>query len=198
MASFETAEETTLDEPVWETVKRDLLLIGRRMKLVVLPKVTSVEMQAELRDWDLWGPLFICMTLATVLSVEATEDSSLIFSLVFIIIWCGSFIVTLNAQLLGGSLSFFMGVCLLGYCVFPLLIGSFLCVFWTAVLPFGVAVILRFVTVVLLLIWSNMAASAFFTDVKLPEGRRVLAVYPVFLFYSGIAWMVLVGFQEHR
>jgi hypothetical protein len=42
------------------------------------------------------------------------------------------------------------------------------------------------------------AVTAFFADVKLPEGRKLLAVYPVFLFYSGIAWMVLVGFQEHK
>ncbi|EME27170.1 uncharacterized protein Gasu_52720 [Galdieria sulphuraria] len=195
---MDTTEESTLDEPVWSTIKRDLGLIGRRLKLVILPKVTAVEMQAELRDWDLWGPLFICMTLATVLSVEASEDASLIFSLVFLIIWCGSFVVTLNAQLLGGAVSFFMGVCLLGYCVFPLLVGAFFCIFWTAVLPTGVAVVLRFVTVVLLLIWSIMAVTAFFADVKLPEGRKLLAVYPVFLFYSGIAWMILVGFQEHK
>ncbi|GJD09346.1 Protein YIPF6 [Galdieria sulphuraria] len=73
---MDTTEESTLDEPVWSTIKRDLGLIGRRLKLVILPKVTAVEMQAELRDWDLWGPLFICMTLATVLSVESLSMHS--------------------------------------------------------------------------------------------------------------------------
>ncbi|KAK4522158.1 hypothetical protein GAYE_FCTG49G0037 [Galdieria yellowstonensis] len=154
-------QESTLDEPVWNTIKRDLGLIGRRLKLVILPKVTAMEMQAELRDWDLWGPLFICMTLATVLSVEASEDASLIFS-----------------------------------CLVVQFRSLWAYVFWDIV--FGAAVVVRFVTVVLLLFWSIMAVTAFFADVKLPEGRKLLAVYPVFLFYSGIAWMVLVGFQEHK
>jgi len=39
-------QESTLDEPVWNTIKRDLGLIGRRLKLVILPKVTAVSSQA--------------------------------------------------------------------------------------------------------------------------------------------------------
>jgi hypothetical protein len=34
------------------------------------------------------------------------------------------------------------------------------------------------------------------TDAKFPEGRKLLALYPVFLFYLSLAWMVLIGFQQ--
>jgi hypothetical protein len=34
------------------------------------------------------------------------------------------------------------------------------------------------------------------TDAKFPEGRKLLALYPVLLFYLSLAWMVLIGFQQ--
>lgn len=33
-------------------------------------------------------------------------------------------------------------------------------------------------------------------DAKFPEGRKLLALYPVFLFYLSLAWIVLIGFQQ--
>lgn len=61
------------------------------------------EMRAELNDWDLWGPLFICMSLAVMLSVKAKEEASLVFSVIFVVVWVGAAIVTVNGQLLGGE-----------------------------------------------------------------------------------------------
>lgn len=75
---------------------------------------------------DLWGPLLVCLMLSTLLSLSApSNSSSLVFASVFVVVWAGSAVVTLNAQLLGGSISFFQSVCILGYCVFPLTISSF-------------------------------------------------------------------------
>jgi hypothetical protein len=34
------------------------------------------------------------------------------------------------------------------------------------------------------------------TDAKMPEGRKLLALYPVLLFYLSLAWMVLIGYQQ--
>jgi len=33
-------------------------------------------------------------------------------------------------------------------------------------------------------------------DAAFPEGRKLLALYPVLLFYLSLAWMVLIGFQQ--
>jgi len=46
---------------------------------------------------------------------------------VFVVVWAGAAIVTLNAQLLGGRISFFQSVCVLGYSIFPLNVGALLC-----------------------------------------------------------------------
>jgi hypothetical protein len=34
------------------------------------------------------------------------------------------------------------------------------------------------------------------SDAKMPEGRKLLALYPVILFYLSLAWMVLIGYQQ--
>lgn len=62
------------------------------------------EMRAELRDWDLWGPLFLCMSLAVMLSIKAHDEASVVFSVIFIIVWVGAAVITINGQLLGGKL----------------------------------------------------------------------------------------------
>lgn len=51
----------TLDEPVWNTISRDLKLVSNKFSKVLVP---SSKGQNVLKDWDLWGPLFICVALS--------------------------------------------------------------------------------------------------------------------------------------
>lgn len=201
---------STLDERVMESIGRDVKLIRRKMWTVLLPFRRSTtgrldvserpervdELRTELRDWDLWGPLVICLALATILSLVTHGTASIIFSLVFVDIWVGASIVTLNATLLGGKLSFFQSVCLLGYSVTPLLIAALLCVFWNMLVRNHLAEgILRFSTIFILLIWSLFASSSFLADAEVPSGRKALAQYPLVLFFCGLAWTVLMAFE---
>eukprot|EP00172_Hildenbrandia_rubra_P000668 Plantae.Rhodophyta-Hildenbrandia_rubra.ctg13655.p1 GENE.Plantae.Rhodophyta-Hildenbrandia_rubra.ctg13655~~Plantae.Rhodophyta-Hildenbrandia_rubra.ctg13655.p1 ORF type:complete len:188 (+),score=4.37 Plantae.Rhodophyta-Hildenbrandia_rubra.ctg13655:74-565(+) len=130
------------------------------------------------------------------LSITVHEEASLVFSAIFVIVWVGAALVTINGQLLGGKLSFFQSVCLLGYCIFPLLAAAIACLILNEFVQHDLAVVLRFVVVVTALAWTLFASSSFMTDADFPEGRKVLALYPVFLFYSSLAWMVLIGFQQ--
>lgn len=164
--------------------------------MVMIPSISSSEMRAELRDWDLWGPFFICMSLAVMLSLKAHDEASVVFSVIFIIVWVGAAVITVNGQLLGGRLSFFQSVCLLGYCIFPVLIGAVACWIINSFVRNDFAVVFRFVSVLVALLWSIWASSSFLTDAKFPEGRKVLALYPVLLFYFSLAWIVLIGFQQ--
>ena len=118
----------SLDEPVSETIMRDLNKIYIKLRVVLRPQSNQEETLRELRQWDLWGPLLLCLLLSIVLSTGAPAGQEmLLFSSVFFIFWVGSAVVTFNAQLLGGKISFFQSVCVLGYCMFPLNIGSVLC-----------------------------------------------------------------------
>lgn len=62
-------EFSTLDEPVKETILRDLRAVGQKFIHVLYPKRSS----ALLRDWDLWGPLLLCVTLALLLQGGAAD-----------------------------------------------------------------------------------------------------------------------------
>lgn len=182
-------ELSTLDEPVKETVLRDLRAVGNKFIHVLYPKRSS----ALLRDWDLWGPLLLCVTLALLLQggVADTEDQGgPQFAEVFVIVWLGSIIITLNSKLLGGTISFFQSLCVLGYCIMPLTVALFVC---RLVLLGGngtVSFVVRLVVVTASFGWSTFASTAFLGDSQ-PPNRKALVVYPVFLFYFVIGWIIL-------
>ena len=123
----------TLDEPVLETLKRDLSMIclkfyqvgkypflwcvkgdshilfcvfgGIALFFSLFQVCVPRENTKVLHDWDLWGPLLLCVTLAMLLRDSAEDNQKvLVFTGVFVIIWCGAGVVTLNSQLLGGKL----------------------------------------------------------------------------------------------
>ena len=52
--------ETTLDEPVSETIRRDLREVGAKLKLVLLPRASQHGVLDRLKEWDLWGRGFEC------------------------------------------------------------------------------------------------------------------------------------------
>ena len=71
----------------------------------------------------------------------------------------------------------------MGYCLFPLDLGALLC------LLIGNKFI-RFAAVLLTLFWSSWAAYPFISG-AVAESRKALAVYPVFLLYISVGFLVL-------
>ncbi|XP_069468620.1 protein YIPF6 [Ambystoma mexicanum] len=180
---------STLDEPVKDTILRDLKAVGKKFVHVMYPKKST----ALLRDWDLWGPLVLCVTLALMLqggSANSKEEGGPQFAEVFVIIWFGAVVITLNSKLLGGTISFFQSLCVLGYCILPLTVAMLVC---RLVLLGGLTMatfIIRLVVVISMFAWSTVASTAFLADSQ-PPNRKALAVYPIFLFYFVISWMIL-------
>ncbi|GAA5919589.1 hypothetical protein JCM6882_003930 [Rhodosporidiobolus microsporus] len=173
----------TLDEPVSETIMRDLRAIGNKIVQVLHPSSDN----AVLRDWDLWGPLIFCLTLAILLSTNAPTDQSLpIFTGVFVIVWLGSVVVTLNAKLLGGKVSFFQSLCVLGYCIFPLDLAALVAVFVRMLW-------IRLPICAVTLAWSVWAAINFLGGTRLEKDRAVLAVFPLFMLFFLLAWMTMLS-----
>eukprot|EP01039_Chlorochromonas_danica_P006848 gene6848-7569_t len=182
---------TTLDEPVMETIMRDLNQVKDKLKVVLLPLGQDHQQNVlqKLRDWDLWGPLLVCLLLSVILSFTAPGNSgSLVFAAVFVIVWFGAAAVTVNAQLLGGTISFFQSVCILGYCVFPLTLSALACLIARLLVR---SIIVKLIFVTIGFIWSTRASVVFMTEV-IKEERRSLAVYPVLFFYTFLAWMILL------
>ena len=74
----------------------------------------------------------------------------------------------MNAQLLGGKISFFQSVCVLGYCIFPLNVASVLCFVVSNWL-------FRVIVVAVCYLWATKA-SVMFMGAMVQKERRILAV----------------------
>ncbi|XP_067009445.1 protein YIPF6 [Anabrus simplex] len=182
-------EFNTLDEPIRDTVLRDVKAVGVKFFHVLYPK----EKKSLLKEWDLWGPLVLCTFMAMVLrgsSESNKNDGGPEVAEVFVIVWIGSMVVTLNSKLLGGNISFFQSVCVLGYCLLPTTIALIICRIILFVDQNHYLFILRFVVTMLGFGWATFASMVFLGDSQ-PPGRKALAVYPIFLFYFVISWLVI-------
>merc|ERR1712118_107499 len=170
---------STLDETVGETLMRDVKMVANKLQFVAFPRGGGVQQLG--RDWDLWGPLVLCLLLSMILSWNAPNDQkALVFAAVFVIVWVGSAVITVNALLLGGTMSFFHSVCVIGYCVFPLDIAAILCTVWSN--P-----VWKTIVVPVCFVWSTTASVGFLQDL-VPPRRSLLALYPVSLLYLTISW----------
>lgn len=140
------------------------------------------------------GPVdSLCVTCidATESSVDGKNDGgSPEFAEVFVIIWFGAVTITLNSKLLGGNISFFQSLCVLGYCVLPLNIAMLICRLLLLAGQGPINFMIRLFVVLVMFAWSVIASTAFLADCQ-PPNRKALAVYPVFLFYFVISWMIL-------
>ena len=212
-SAFLARPYSTLDEPVRETILRDVRSVAAKLRVVLLPldrdthfgysglssvdatdDVAAGENQkqvlAKLKDWDLWGPLFVCLALSVILSFRApAHQARAVCGAVFVAVWVGSAVVTVNAQLLGSNLSFFQSVCVLGYCVFPLMLAALL----IALLQytwFGV-IWIDLVWITVAFVWACRSSAVFIGQI-VPKERRFLAIYPVFFFYTFLGWLILL------
>ncbi|VDM96031.1 unnamed protein product [Thelazia callipaeda] len=180
------SEFDTLDEPVWDTVRRDLVAISAKFAQVLVPKSN----RQLLRDWDLWGPLFICVCISLMLQ-GGRSGKGPHFTEVFILTFFGSCVVTLNSKLLGGKISFFQTLCVLGYCLLPPGLAAIVCKFIEAsVEPTTFFFALRLLITGAGFMWATYASMAFLSNSQ-PEKRKVLAIYPIFLFYFVVSWMII-------
>lgn len=175
-------EAKLLTETVWETLQHDLNDIKNKILIVINPKKSS---EHALKDWDLWGPLILCLFLSVILSITAPSgQTTLLFTGVFSIVTFGAGIVTINMILLGGTVAFFQALCALGYCLFPLAISSLI----TALLPF---ILIKIIIVPACFVWSVVSANKFFFS-QIPEDKRYLGLYPCALLYGILSWIIFI------
>ncbi|KRY08998.1 Protein YIPF6, partial [Trichinella patagoniensis] len=165
-------ESATLDEPVLNTILRDLKAVSSKLRAVIFPRSEN----QLIRDWDLWGPLFLCVFIAVMLHSNDGSGKEPRFTEAFAITWFGACIVTINIKLLGGTISVFQSLCILGYCLLPLSIAVFFCRILSLQESYSTTfiVFLRLFVVIVSLIWSCYASITFLYGTY-PESRKALA-----------------------
>ncbi|KAL3174198.1 hypothetical protein MRX96_041355 [Rhipicephalus microplus] len=157
-------EFNTLDEPVLTTITRDLKAIGIKFAHVLYPK----QKNTILRDWDLWGPLILCVFLAMMLQQPDDEKntqgrSSVCPDIRLGVARCRHRHIELQ--------TFGRNDIILPECT----VGLFILRFFVTMLGFG---------------WAVFASTAFLADSQ-PSSKKALAVYPICLFYFVISWLIL-------
>ncbi len=177
--------KSTLDEPIMDTLKRDLYTIGNKIKYVAVPKMTERKLE-ELYNWDLWGPLLFCFLYSIALSTGKNDNSeSSIFVLIFVIFWIGGFVITFNGRFLGAQIGLCQMISLLGYAMFPITVGGIIIGF------IGITNIwAKFIIVVIGLIWSCLASIGFVGGLVEPE-KKFIAIFPVFIFLLSLSLFAL-------
>ncbi|KAI0091253.1 Yip1-domain-containing protein [Irpex rosettiformis] len=182
----------TLDEPITTTIGRDLLSIYTKLVQVLYPPKGGASREV-LRDWDLWGPFVLCLLLGILLSLKAPASQSLgIFTSVVAIISLGSLVVTIQAKLLGGRVSFFQGLCVFGYCVAPLNVAAFVSTFVHLIYVRVPIALAAWAWCVWGKILRTFPAVNFLDGTRIEQQRILLAVYPLLLFYFILAWMIII------
>ncbi|ELR23960.1 Yip1 domain containing protein [Acanthamoeba castellanii str. Neff] len=189
VAALLASDPGTLSEPLWRTIWRDVFSVLWKMMHILFPfSVFLTRRQQELRNWDLWGPLVFSFILAVVVAQSTDTDRSLVFIITITVLWVGGFVVSVNAILLGGHMSVFACVSVMGYCLAPLDAAAIACLTWND--P-----VFRICAVAGGFAWSLFASWGFVVAMMPPDktGRGLLVSYPVFLFYLFVAWVITVS-----
>jgi len=172
----------TLDEPVLDSLKRDLFRIYNKLKHVITPRLTSRKIE-ELYNWDLWGPLIFCFLLCISLSNDNNESST--FVVIFAIYWIGGLIVTFNGQFLGANIGICQMICLLGYCSFPITVAGMVIGFFNITKGW-----MKCIIVFVSFLWSCLA-SVGFVSALVPREKELITIIPVILFFLALSLFVL-------
>ena len=168
-------EYDTLDETICDTLSRDLYRICHKCQYVLIPRF-SVDKKKELQNWDLWGPLLICISMCIVITAktqstdpDAEHTTSTAFITLFGFIFFGGIFISLNAQFLGVPLGICQAGCLLGYCVFPFLIAAIVDFFIQ-----NYAAFIRLIIIGVAIIWACLSSVGFISSIAIPGKKFVI------------------------
>ena len=82
-------------------------------------------------------------------------------------------------------MSFFQGICLLGYCMFPIdVVAIFLRIF-------KISKVIKLILISIAIMWSSLGSIGFIASIFNNKDKKFLGIFPVFLFYNFIGWFVI-------
>jgi len=176
----------TLDEPVLTSITRDLKAVGQKLTFVLFPKSNN----SLLRDWDLWGPLFLCIYTGLLLQGMAKDSETSRFTTVFLVMWIGTVVVTYNAVFVQkATLSVFQAVCVIGYCLAP---QAAVVTIFEVLHIFGVSqTFLRYLLLLASVGWSSYASFRLLQS-STEEEKKVVVIGPIVLLYATMGLLISI------
>jgi len=207
-------EWDTLDEPIRDTLMRDIKSIYTKLKFIIVPISSSDTYKYVLKDWDLWGPLILCTFMALTLHHNEEQSKSGMtlvgphFAEIFVLIWFGNCLVSINYKLLnsssrrrdksspiGSSPSTFQLLCVFGYCLAPPSLGIILLKLVSVFLNLQIKYLFieKFLVGILFgFVWPTFSSVRILSKYQ-EKDKRLLAIYPIGLFYFVLSWAIITS-----
>lgn len=149
----------------------------RQKTMTVLNPLKAVDSHI-MDDSDLAGPILFCLMLGTALLLSGKPHFGYIYGVAFFGCVSLNLILCLMADI---SISFGRTASVLGYCLLPLCIPSFIGIVFKVDTVFGYALTICAIT------WCTLSASNMFIAALKMSEMKALVMYPVMLFYSVFA-----------
>jgi len=177
----------TLDEPILDTITRDLKAIGKKIANAMAPKSSNVLM----KEWDLWGPLIMCTYIGLILQSIAGDGSGSQFTQIFVVFWLGVAVITYHFVIISSSkISIFQCICVLGYCLGPLAVAVTLFESMHVLSVSSGTFFLRLIISSLCAVWSSMAAVRILATATTSD-KKYIALAPVIGLYVVLSLLIL-------
>lgn len=113
-----------LDEQVGTTLVNQFLGVVYKFWLVLFP-INAEEKVNYLRNWDLWGPflqgIFFLLIIGSTIFMYLADKR---FMVIVHSLLVGAGMVNFNVRSIGGRISYFQSLSILGYSMFPLLFAT--------------------------------------------------------------------------
>ncbi|QLL32730.1 hypothetical protein HG536_0D02520 [Torulaspora globosa] len=190
----------TLDESIFETLKRDVLGINARLKQVVYPHfflrgqdISHYQNDAGIHC-DLWAPLAFIIVYSV--SVSRSNARSL-FSGLFVSLWAALLIMAVHLRLVKPheKSSLVSYVSMAGYCLFPLVINS---IVGQLILPavfrigHGASWAVRTLLILRLLLLTGSVTWSMNSIRIVAKCQSFVEVFPLALCFFGIGWLSVI------
>lgn len=208
-------EWDTLDEPISTTLMRDVNGIAVKLKHILVPISSCDTYKNVLKNWDLWGPLILCTFISLTLHHNEEQSNGMIyvgphFAEIFVLIWLGTYLVSLNFKLLicsprrrnhidkGNPLSspsLFQLLCVFGYCLAPACIGITLLNIVASILSLQFKHLIYeklFIGILFGFVWPTFASVKILGRYQEKE-KKALAIYPIALFYFVLSLVIITS-----
>ncbi|KAI2800681.1 hypothetical protein RDWZM_009009 [Blomia tropicalis] len=201
----------TLDEPIWDTISRDISSIGLKLRHILIPLSEKDVYHNVCKNWDLWGPFIFFTYIAFSLNncgEECVGYHQSNFSSIFVILWLGNMAVCLNYKLLLNSsteiaaenvtddsmttsnkpgsnypMSIFQLLCLFGYTLAIPSIGILLLQLSTIFIS-GDHIYARIIVTLFFGFLYPVGSSLNMLSNYISNGKYFLIVYPILMFFT--------------
>ena len=99
----DTTSGKTLDEPVMQTLVRDLDNVWLRTK-ILFSRTNEEQRISSMGTYDLWGPGLYFILFSLICSSLSKDDTVEVFTIIFLTLTIGSLVLTINGKLLESNM----------------------------------------------------------------------------------------------